>query len=151
MTNGTNDQIEEAMLARFIAERLKGVATFVHLRLGQPANYNRENPAPRAVRSLYLSTLAEADLVTHTLDAATIYEFTIWKPTAKLGQLLHYRQLLPATPGFEDVSEDRVKMVLVSGQYVADVAQTARIQGIEFITYLPADIAVKVAERRGGA
>jgi len=149
LTDGTNDQIEEAMLSRYVSERLKGIATFVHLRLGQPAGYTREKPASREERSLYLSTLSEADLVTRTLDTATIYEFTIWKPTAKLGQLLHYRSLLPDTPGFDDLTADRVKMVLVSGQFSADVVNTGATYGVKFELYLPTDIAAKVAERRG--
>jgi len=149
LTNGTNDQIEEGMLARYVGDRLKGIHTFVHLRLGQPRGFSRDNPATRETRALYLSTLPEADLVTRTLDTATIYEFTIWKPSAKLGQLQLYRDLLPETPGFEDIDAAAVKMVLVTGQNDGNITRSANTLGITVEYYLPPDIAAKVAARRG--
>ncbi len=89
--------------------------------------------------------------MTRTLDRARVYEFTIWKPSAKIGQLLLYKGLIPATPGFEDLTPDRVDLTLVSGQNSLDVLQFATRSGIQFEFYLPSVVAAKVAERRGGA
>ena len=137
-------------MSNYISRRLPPQATFVHLRLGQPAGFTAAFPAPREVRQLKMSTLPEADLVTRTLDSAMIYEFGIWYPNKKLSQLLTYRELLPATPGFEDVLPDKIKLRLVTAQDQAGVGLSASKLGIEYELYPDPQVLEKIAARRGG-
>ena len=145
------DQIEEEMLATYVMERFKGRIVSPHLRLGQPRGFTRERPAPEELRRLHMSELPEADLVYRDGDKAAIYEFAIWKPSMKLGQLLIYKTLLPSTPGFYDVDPTNVSLVLVNGQRDDQVANAAISYGVGYEIFLPANVARKVAERRGGS
>ncbi len=151
MANGIYEPVEELLMSRYIVGRLPAQHTFVHLRLGQPSGYSRQNMAPRATRQLYLSTLPEADLVTRTLDSAKIYEFGIWYPNKKISQLLTYRELLPDTPGFEDLEDTQIQLRLVTAQDQQGVGAAANKMGIEYEIYPEPQVLSKLAERRGGS
>jgi hypothetical protein len=130
---------------------LSQVSTVVHLRLGQPSGYSKEQLAPSDVRNLYLSTLPEADLVTRTDSQAWIYEFTVWRPHIKLGQIRYYRTLLPMTPGYTDLEESAVTLVIVTAQQDPRFDAMAKRDGIEVVYFTTPELETVLATRRGGA
>ena len=145
------DQIEEEMLATYVMQRFPGRVVNPHLRLGQPQGYTRERPAPDETRRLFMSTLPEADLVVRDSNHAFIYEFAIWKPSMKLGQLLIYKTLLPSTPSFYDIDPTNISLVLVNGQNDNQIREAAAAYNVAYEVFLPQNVARKVAERRGGS
>jgi hypothetical protein len=146
-----NEPVEELLLSRYIAANLEGLDTYVHLRLGQPRGYTLEKPAPPAVRQLFLSTLPEADLVVKGPTSARIYEFGIWRPQAKLGQLLVYGELLRSTPGFESLQDTDISLYLVQPQEDPQIEEIAHRFDVGYITFPDEDVLQKIAERRGGS
>ncbi len=140
---------EELMMSQFIAENLSNFKTFAHLRLGQPAGYSRSVPAPEDVRNLHLPTLPEADLVVRTQTTAAIYEFTVWKPSTKLGQLLFYKSLLPATPGFTDILEGNIQLYLVTGEIDPQLRMTATAYQVRVVHYTTPELEKTLEERHG--
>jgi len=146
-----NEQVEELLLSRYVAANLQGMDTFVHLRVGQPRGYTLESPAPPDVRQLYLSTLPEADLVVRGPTSAQIYEFGIWRPQAKLGQLLVYGELLLSTPGFEHLSDVDVTLYLVQPQADPQLDEIANRFNVGYIVFPDPEVLQKIAERRGGS
>src|SRR5712692_5648960 len=145
------DQIEEEMLATYVMERFKGRIVSPHLRLGQPRGFTRERPAPEELRRLHMSELPEADLVYRDGNHAFIYEFAIWKPSMKLGQLLIYKTLLPSTPSFYDIDPTNISLVLVNGQNDNQIREAAAAYNVAYEVFLPPNVAAKVAARRGGS
>ncbi len=137
-------------MSQYIDRRLPRIHSWVHLRLGQPTGFSKENPAPREERQLKLSTLKEADLVTRTTDQAMILEFSVFDPLKKLSQLLGYRDLLPSTPGFEDIGEPAIRLTLVTPHPNGSTIQTAAKYGITVESFTTPEIDQKIAARRGG-
>jgi len=150
LSSRTYEPVEELLMSQYIDRVLPRIHTFVHLRLGQPTGFSRENPAPREERQLKLSTLKEADLVTRTLDTATIYEFSVFDPLKKLSQLLGYQDLLPATPGFEDLTAPRIQLKLIAPHPNGSTIQTALKYGIQLDPFTSPEVDQKIAARRGG-
>jgi hypothetical protein len=144
------EPIEELMMSLYINQFLSQIRHVVHLRLGQPKGYDKKNPAPPEVRNLLLSTLPEADLVVKTESQAYIYEFTVWRPHTKLGQLRYYRSLLPATPGYTDLTEADVNMIIVTAQKDDTVESFAKSQGVEVVYFTTPELDQKLSLRRGG-
>jgi len=146
-----NEPVEELLLSRYIALNLAGAETYVHLRVGQPKGYTKEKPAPPDVRQLYLSTLPEADLVVRGPTSADVYEFGIWRPQAKLGQLLVYGELLQSTPGFEALRDTEIALYLVQPQEDPQLEEIAQRFDVGYIVFPDPDVLAKIAERRGGS
>jgi hypothetical protein len=146
-----NEPVEELLLSHYVAARLQYTDTYTHLRLGQPKGYTLENPAPRDVRQLMLSTLPEADLVVRAPSGATIFEFAIWRPQAKLGQLLIYAELLRATPDFMDLKEEDIHLVLVQPQEDSQIEKIAAKYEVAYDVFPDPEVLQKIADRRGGS
>ena len=146
-----NEPVEELLLSRYVASRLQHTDTYTHLRLGQPKGYTLENPAPRDVRQLLLSTLPEADLVVRGSGGAEIFEFAIWRPQAKLGQLLIYAELLRATPEFTDLKEENIHLRLVQPLEDHQIARIAAKYQVNYETFPDPEVLEKIAARRGGS
>jgi hypothetical protein len=145
-----NEPVEELLLSRYVATRLRYTETYTHLRLGQPKGYTLANPAPDNIRQLMLSTLPEADLVVRTPAGVTIYEFGIWRPQAKLGQLLVYAELLRATPGFMNVKQEDIHLTLVQPQEDPEIERIAATYQVSYDVYPDPEVLQKIADRRGG-
>lgn len=145
------EPVEEELLSMFLAAHPELPNPVTHLRLGQPRGYSGANRAPDDLRRLFLSTLPEADLVTLDTTGATIYEFAIWRPQNKLGQLLIYGKLLPETPGYFGLSEDQVRLVLVNAQADPRIKEIAAEMLVDYELFQPPEILAKVALRRGGS
>ncbi len=124
------EHIEERMLGEYAARFLAFKKYAVHVRLGWPKGVDRTAPDAGLTRRYLLSTLPEADLVARDAGRATIYEFTIWRPQAKISQLQLYRKLLPDTPGYEDLDVVHVDMRLVTGQGLEELTSVAEDAGI---------------------
>ena len=146
-----NEPVEELLLSHYIAAKLQYTDTYTHLRLGQPKGYTKENPAPRDVRQLMLSTLPEADLVVRTSTGVTIYEFGIWRPQTKLGQLLVYQELLTMTPEFFDVDANTIQLVLVQPLEDPQIEKIAQRFGVSYQVFPDPEVLQKIADRRGGS
>jgi len=145
-----SEPVEELLLSKYIAARLRYTDTYTHLRLGQPRGYTLEKPAPDDIRQLMLSTLPEADLVVRTPGGVTIYEFGIWRPQAKLGQLLVYAELLRATPGFMNVKDTDIHLVLVQPQEDPEIERIAAKYEVGYDVFPDPEVLQKIADRRGG-
>jgi hypothetical protein len=150
LTSRTYEPIEELMMSLYISTFLSQLRHVVHLRLGQPRGFDKQHPAPPETRNLLLSTLPEADLVVKTESQAYIYEFTVWRPHTKLGQLRYYRTLLPSTPGYTDLSEEEVNLIIVTAQNDPQVDAMAKRDGVEVVYFSTPELDRKLAERRGG-
>jgi hypothetical protein len=140
---------EELMMSQFIAQELTNFKTYTHLRLGQPQGFSRSVPAPEATRQLHLSTLPEADLVVRTEKTAAIYEFTVWKPATKLGQLLFYKSLLPSTPGFGDIEEKNIDLYLVTGEPDANLQKMAEGYNVRIVRFTTPELEQTLRDRHG--
>jgi hypothetical protein len=140
---------EELMMSQFIAQELSNFKTHVHLRLGQPKGFSRSVPAPEETRQLHLSTLPEADLVVRTEKTAAIYEFAVWKPATKLGQLLFYQSLLPSTPGFTDIPQDKIDLYLVTGEMDPQLASTADVYKVRVVKFTTPELEATLRDRHG--
>ena len=145
------EPVEEELLSLYLAEHRDLPNPVTHLRLGQPRGFSKSNPAGAQQRRLFLSTLPEADLVTRDRATATIYEFAIWRPQTKVGQLIVYGKLLPETPGYFDLSEDQVELVLVNAEVNSRVKEIAAEMLIDYELFQPKSVLEKVAARRGGS
>ncbi len=143
--------LEERMLGEYVSRFLGGKKVATHVRLGWPRGVDRTAPDAYVMRQMFLSTLVEADLVVRQDPGAVVYEFTVYRPQNKIAQLQLYRKLLPDTPGYEDLTIDRVGMKLVTGLPLESLESIATDAGIAIETYAPAWLLAKVAERRGGA
>lgn len=144
------EPIEERMMSDYVATRLAGERTVVHLRLGVPRGLDPRSTDYDRLRRLYMVTLLEADLVTRTAGAATIYEFSVWRPQAKLSQLAVYREELPKTPGYEDLTPAEIRLVLVVAEPSGLTAQLAARFDVQLEVYGPPWLLEKLASRRGG-
>jgi len=142
--------VEELLLSKYVMANLQNRESYAHLRVGQPKGFTYEQPAPQNVRQLYLSTLPEADLVVRDPSSATIYEFGIWRPQTKLGQLLVYKELLRLTPGFRDLKEESIRMVLVQPQEDPVIEAIAKKYQVGYEVFPDPDVLYKIAARRGG-
>ena len=120
-----------------------------HVRLGQARGSPRPGQTPAEHRALMLMTLPEADLVALNGKVATIVEFIVWRPHEAIGQILFYRSLLPATPGYEDVLPENVTLKIVSGLEDLTFRTFANSLGISFEVYRPEWLSSALAARRG--
>lgn len=143
------DQIEEALLADYVATKVRGKPYDTHLRLGWPPDVDRASPDALRQRNYRLPALPAADLVVREDGGARIYEFSIWRPITKVGQLLGYRILLPETPGYADLRVDAVMMRIVVGVDDYFGTRVAKYYGVELEEYLPPEIAAMITARRG--
>lgn len=143
------EPLEERMMSEFVAERFPGIPTSVHLRVGWPNSVDPKQPGALEERQLKLSTLPEADLVVRTEELATIYEFKIRREQEALGKLLLYRELLLSTPGYEDLKEENVALVIVTGREDPRVTAMAAKLGILEIPYRRDWLTKALAERTG--
>ena len=145
----TGEPLEERMMSEFVAERFPGQTTWVHLRVGWPNSVDPQQPGALEERQLKLSTLPEADLVVRNESSAAIYEFKIRREQEALGKLLLYRELLLQTPGYEDLTEDDIVLVIVTGREDPRVTAMAAKLGIQEIPYKKDWLTKALAERTG--
>jgi hypothetical protein len=146
------EPIEERMMAEYLSSRdWGGARVATHVRLGWPIGVDRSSADATFQRNLRLVTLKAADAIVARADQATIFEFAVWRPQAKLSQLMTYRRLLPETPGYEGVDPAKIRAVLVVGVSDRDVAIGARDMGVELEEYRPAWLEAALAKRRGSS
>ena len=143
------EAVEERMMAEYAAERLTPGTWRTHVRLGAVPTSIAGRELTELERGALRVTHPEADLVQRGPDpgVATIVEFTVWNPVAKVGQLLFYGHQLPLTPGYEDVTE--VHLRIVTGLGEPRLRELAAAMGIDVETFQPAWLLQKLASRRG--
>ncbi len=143
------EMVEERMMAEWAAANLPPGSYTTHLRLGQPAGTPPGQMATEEERALKKMTLPEADLVERMGPRVTIYEFAVWRPQAKLGQLLFYSTQLPLTPGYEDVDPEEIRLRIVTAVVEPRFREMAGAIGLEVILYRPPWLEGILASRRG--
>jgi len=142
--------LEERLMSEYIDDHLRAARAETHVRLGWPKTIVARDAAAVKARSYLVAALLEADLVVRVGARVRIYEFTVWRPTAKVAQLLRYRLELPGTPGYEDVTPADVDLVLVTGLDDPGIRTFAESFGIRVEVYTPAWLERELAKRRGG-
>lgn len=151
MSRKENDQVEERLMAHYIAARgISRLDHVTHLRVGQPRGFSRLNPAPEKERNFLLSELKEADLVVRTKTSATIYEFAVWHPLNKISQLEGYRLLLTETPNYMDLEPTDIRLQLVTALDDNVAGKVAIGKGIAYEVFQDPETLQKIADRRGG-
>ena len=140
---------EERMMAEWAASRLPPGAYRFHVRLGLVRGESPGILMPAEERAFRLITLPEADLVVRAPGTTTalVVEFVVWRPQETLGQLLFYLELLPTTPGYEDVTDVRGR--IVTGVDEPRFREVVLRYGLEYEVFRPAWLDRALAQRRG--
>ena len=143
------EPIEERMMAEYLAATYAPGTYVAHVRLGQPRGTPPGTTASAEERALKLMTLPEADAIVRFPDHVEVLEFIVWRPQETIGQLLYYLGLVPSTPGYADVTPDRVRGMIVSGLEDQRVSDLAARLGLGFEVYRPPWLLEALAARRG--
>lgn len=132
-----HEPLEERMMSEYVRYRLRGIRTHVHLRLGMPPGVTVGGPNWEWERKVKMPRLPEADLVYQEGADTWILEFKISRFQAAAGMLLYYRQELTKTPGFTDVTPDRIRLKIVFGRRDPMAEEFVKTLGIEVEHYQP--------------
>ena len=138
-------------MAEYLDQHYRKARVTTHVRLGWPPNVKGRDAAAVRERSFLVAVLLEADAIVRVGDRVRILEFTVWRPTAKVAQLLRYKMELPGTPGYEDVDVDHVDLVLITGLEDPGVRTFAEPYGIQVDVFSPRWLMEALAKRRGSA
>ncbi len=143
------EQIEERMRAEYLATFHPRDPYETNVHLGWPPEVDRNAPDALKKRAEYMVALLKADAVVRIPGGAIVYEFAVWRPQAKVGQLLVYWQLLPQTPGYEDLDYSEIHPVIVIGVDDPHARELAKRVGIEVKEYRPPWLEAALTARRG--
>jgi len=131
----TGEPLEEEMLVKYVMGRWPAAKVWFHVRLGKLPNLEIPGLDPERARRLAMPAMPEIDCI--VVDDADIYmiEAKVVRVWENLGKMMLYRNLLPNTPGWENVDLTKVKMLMVVARAPPELIAAATAQGIDVAQY----------------